>query len=118
MARIATCVVVAARFVDEIDEQRRREGAKNKPMSEPQQKRGPAFPQSFTVITLDESGKKIAQTYADCTGLEMRDWFASNASENDIISVAHQCPPELVGVRRAWARYKFADAMIAERLRE
>ena len=60
---------------------------------------------------------------ADHTGMSLRDWFAGMAREEDIEYYLPDTMGELekletiLGrtVDRVWARYAYADAMIAER---
>jgi hypothetical protein len=59
------------------------------------------------------------------TGMTLRDWFAANASEQDIQDFLPQDRREECAFKkehgfwpdRRWARYRHADAMIAARMK-
>ena len=58
----------------------------------------PAFPSHWSM------GEVIQE------GMTLRDWFAGQANENDIVNHMH-----FYGINREKARYSFADAMLSER---
>lgn len=81
----------------------------------------PAFPQSFTVITVNEKGQKIAQDYADCPGMSLRAWLAGQALASMLaIPATHSGLHEgkLTKSGLAFVACQLADALIAELNRE
>lgn len=75
---------------------------------------GPAFPVLVGVDICGEPSK-----VADVSGMTLRDWFAGNATEEDVrcwIDVFDENGAKVYPSRsRQAARYAFADSMIAER---
>jgi len=65
---------------------------------------GPAFPVPINQM-------------ANFHGMSLRDWFAGNANEGDILEVIFQNAKAKIGkkITRQQARYIYADAMLAER---
>ena len=76
---------------------------------------GPAFPQSETLY---EDGAELVRTAHG--GMTLRDWFAAQASEQDINHwstgwVASNGREVIKHFSREEARYRYADAMLAAR---
>ena len=87
---------------------------------------GMAFPNGGT-ITTDRDG--VPESFDMNGGITVRDWFAVNATERDIelaidsVLKDSDLYKSIVGNGihmsnfRAWARYVYADIMIAERIK-
>ena len=73
---------------------------------------GPVFPHGQYAVNT-ENGCRV---YEPWPGMTLRDWFAGQASENDIAE--HQLDEwggKLPNVSRECAKYLYADAMLAAR---
>lgn len=85
-------------------------------MSQPIDDGGPAFPQP---LAFNPNGDAVTpgMYFPDVSGMPLRDWFAGQASEQDIEH--HMTPGYAAGriiVRtREQAKYAYADAMLAAR---
>ena len=83
-------------------------------MSDKQNDGGPAFPcESYG----HRNGK---ETTIPTNGMSLRDWFAAQASEEDInaaLTGGLQAHVPRSQISRAWAKYAYADWMLAARER-
>ena len=98
------------------------------------------------VFSLDSRSIDLVPNYVGGLGMSLRDWFAGHAGKDDInqyIPETYERVAELMerlgilkpesekyrdaycqytkiqfGILCVWARYKYADAMLAERLKE
>lgn len=80
---------------------------------------GPAYPRPASITRNDEGAVIVSDDGAP--GMSLHDWLAGKATDKDIRqfqdwvdSGAHKLRPKYTGVE---ARYRFADAMIAEKRR-
>lgn len=76
-------------------------------MSKPIDDGGPAFPHC--------EPENAMYTY---DGISARDWFATHASEADIADMVNVAFRDGISLNRRQARYRHADAMLAERSRD
>jgi len=83
---------------------------------------GPAFPHPELVQDMisEDGGVKGSRVYHAMPGMSLRDWFASQATENDIeMHTGGDIDPRsgrvVNGRTREQAKYHYADAMIAAR---
>lgn len=74
---------------------------------------GPAFPLAASAQTVPGG---IAYTIQQ-NGMSLRDWFASQASQSDISLQLRMWSVEDIPSNRVKARYAFAAAMLAERIK-
>ena len=77
---------------------------------------GPAFPHGPLGDTMHGEDGRVWHQYPAGAGMCLRDWFAANASEDDIAE--HRLDDfgrPFPNISRECARYKYADAMIRER---
>ena len=70
---------------------------------------GPAFPSS---PTCGPNGELYRPVDIGCEGMSLRDWFAGQATESDVM---HWRNAVGIGCTREMAKYAYADAMIAAR---
>lgn len=83
---------------------------------------GPAFPGRDPVVSFRAGHEDCAQAVASSfhQGITIRDWFAGQASEDDIEYHTSYAVPEggyysHPCTSREEAKYRYADAMLAER---
>lgn len=71
---------------------------------------------AFPVTMVDGRGESMTNL-----GMTLRDYFAANATDEDVLDVRHVYymnngdKPDFVALTQTQARYMFADAMLAER---